>query len=268
MIASFELNVGNAWDSERMLKEIQDGTALSENFATNPEFTTPVLAAALGDFASDDAVVVYPEVTFGNPLKAKNVVRWMLYTPGETVPQVYYGFDELHFLYDKSCGRYQFPRCHTSMHIIAIAHVPLDLYLHSGDNQDRTGVAYCVRKSKRLVSSELLNDGILIDGKEHVEIAEIFKSVKTFISYDLYTAYSKFASIAGCDSIIVPLIGSTREELFPDPEQLNGIAYGYDDLANARASRSKLVSKFKEIEQRNLLAATNFVDEVAKFFGE
>jgi len=266
MIPSFELNVGNAHTAKTMLAQMIGAISRVENFKVNPSFLSPVLKPKFEDFASDDTVVVYPEVTFGNPLKAKNVVRWILYTPGELVPAVYYGFDELHFLFQEAFGRYEFPRCYTSKRPLTITSFPTELYFQELDSHERSGVAYCIRKSPREATPDLLLNGIRIDGKEHVEIAKIFKRVKTFISYDLYTAYSRFASIAGCDSIIMPLPNTKREDLFPDGDRLDGVAYGFDDLERSRSTRQRLLRKFVESEQQNMSTARAFAEEVHNFF--
>lgn len=42
---------------------------------TNPDFTTP--QANYSDLRLD-SIVIYPEVTLGNPLGARNVERWLL----------------------------------------------------------------------------------------------------------------------------------------------------------------------------------------------
>jgi hypothetical protein len=266
MIPSYELNVGNAMSAKVMLTRMMNFVSRPGNFKVNPAFLTPVIAPKFEDFAPDDAVVIYPEVVFGNPLKAKNVVRWLLYTPGETVASVYYGFDELHFLFLDVFGKYKFPRCHTSKHPLFITHWPIETYLQLEDVEERSGVAYCLRKSKRSPSAELLSDGILIDGKAHDEIAKIFKRIKTFISYDPYTAYLPFAVMAGCDSVIAPLPNVDVGALYPELGMLDGIAYGLDDLERARATRLRLIARYENFEVSNLVNTRNFIDEVDMFF--
>ena len=51
-------------------------------FKKSKRFSTPTLNNFPGKFALDELVVIYPEIVFGNPLGAKNVVRWLLHNPG------------------------------------------------------------------------------------------------------------------------------------------------------------------------------------------
>ena len=46
-----------------------------------------------------DAIVIYPEITFGNPLRAKNVVRWLLNKPGRMDGPIEFGNKDLIFYY-------------------------------------------------------------------------------------------------------------------------------------------------------------------------
>ena len=68
-----------------------------KTFKTNPAFNTPILNAK-GTVFDDDWIIIYPEIVVGNPLQAKNVVRWLLYKPGVLEhKKIYFGQNELYF---------------------------------------------------------------------------------------------------------------------------------------------------------------------------
>ena len=58
-------------------------------FDTSPSLNTPLAHKRM--FNAPDTVVVYPEIVPGNPMGAQNVVRWLLYKPGDQHP---YSFTE------------------------------------------------------------------------------------------------------------------------------------------------------------------------------
>ena len=68
---------------------------LAEKIETPPGWKTPFHDAPIGD-----SIVIYPEVVFGNPFKAKNVVRWALNNPGLISGDTTYPDDEMVFVYD------------------------------------------------------------------------------------------------------------------------------------------------------------------------
>ena len=105
-----------------------------------------------------------------------------------------------------------------------------------------------------------------IDGKKHEEIAHIFKSVKTFISYDPYSTYSVFAALCDCDSIVVPDENITEEQWMPQPERRYGIAYGFENLEKSRLTRHLVVNRYLESEKLYKKNVAEFIEESNNFF--
>lgn len=223
---------------------------------TGPGLDTPV--ARRSDLTRN-SIIVYPELLHGNPLGAKNVVRWLLYKPG-LAHSYDFGPDEMFFRVDKI------------MDLPDLTGGAPDLYLwkinpaYRNENRpDRKGVCYLVRKGKdkpRIPETEEPG-AICVDGMSHAEMNEVFNRCDIFYSYDEATMYSQFAAIAGCTSVVVPGLYPSREAWAADhPNGRYGIAYGTDpaELAHARDTRHQLIENMQNREAEGVDTVRRFVD--------
>ena len=237
-------------------------------FRCNPAFDTPVVDE--GFFNKKDPfghkVVVYAEVVNGNPLRAKHVVRWLLHNPGFHNGEVHYGIGELHFRFSHETIPAIISGLFVSDLYLTILHIPWEYYNMNDIPAERDCVAYSLRKGAHKSLVHDVEGSILIDGRPHAEVAAIFKRSRLFISYDSRSAYSQFASLCGCDSVIVPDEGVSEEEFFKSPESRYGVSYGFEGLEAARSTRSLLYQQLQRLESDNLNKADAFLEEVQKFF--
>lgn len=206
-----------------------------KSYKTNPAFNTPVLSQVPHDIQSDNWIVVYPEVVNGNPLRAKNVVRWFLHQPGFHSGTVMYCKNEFHVKYNSAICDFIFPGCTLSDEELKIVHYPLEHYNQDQVAGSREGSAYCLRKGKGKEMVHDIGNSTLIDGLTHQEIGSIFKKVQYFVSYDTLTAYSRFAVLCGCESIVIPDPGVLKEEWYPNESDRWGISYGFSDVEREAA---------------------------------
>ena len=230
-------------------------------------FNTPVIKS-LKDIDFDEYIVVYPEIVFGNPLGAKNIVRWFLHQPGHRTGKIYYGKGELYFKFNSAIDDFYFPGSKTSDNELKIIHYPLDIYYEPSVSSVRKGTAYCIRKGRNKKILHDLNGSINIDGKSHEEIANIFRKVELFISYDVYTAYSVFAVLCGSMSVVVPDENMTIDDWYPNLSDRNGIAYGFsvEEINRAKKTRSKVKDYVINEEKQSKYNAQKFVFESQLFF--
>jgi len=234
-----------------------------KGFKLNPYFNTKLLNKKDIIF-NDEWIVIYPEIAFGNPANAKNVVRWLLYNPGVHTKKIFFGENELCFKYNSAFSSYLTTMEHSKE--LKVIHYPLEHYNLDNASKGRTGTAYCLRKGRNKPIQHDLDNSILIDGKSHVEIAAIFKQVKTFISYDTYTAYSFFAVLCGCNSIVIPDEGLTEEQWYPNPEDRYGLSYGFDGVEQARRTAHLVKQHVIEEEAKSKENVENFIDVAESFF--
>ncbi len=261
---SFELNQLNALQTVALFIR-RSARSLVFGFKTNPHFNAPVLnLSAVIDW--NEWVVVYPEIVFGNPLGAVNVVRWLLHNPGFHTGKIYYGSGELYFKFNGAIKPFCFPGSVVAQNELKVIHYPLEYYNMIGVASERYGIAYTLRKGAGKRMQHDVADSILIDGKPHAEVARIFKSVKTFISYDTYTAYSIFAVLCGCDSVVIPDEGIDEEVWYPNPEDRYGIAYGLENIIQARMTSNLVFARVINEEGKSIKNVMGFIDEVENYF--
>lgn len=252
-------------DIKNVIIWLKKGSFLKSRFKINPLWETPVkLKSEINDF--NDAVVIYPEVTHGNPLNAENVVRWFLHQPGYFTKTVCIGVNELHFKFNSAIKDFVHCLSYLSNQELKVIYYPLELYNMDGAEND-TGCCHLVRKGKNKDKCHP-EDSIAIDGLSHQEISEIFKKSKRFICYDDYTAYSIFAVLCGCESIVVPGDGVTKEQWYPRPEDRYGIAYGFseEELSSAKETRHKVLEHILNEHQKSVDNVIKFIEETKLHF--
>ena len=232
-------------------------------YPLSPDLDTPV--AKRSDLTAS-SIVVYAEVARGNPLKARNVVRWLLYKPGLLHPYEF-GPDDMFF------------RAGEMSDLPEITGGAPDLFLwkinrtyHNEHREDRKEVCYLLKKGRhkpRIPETEVPG-AIRIDGMSHAEINEIFNRCHTFYSYDEATMYSQYAAICGCTSVVIPGLYGSREEWVKNHELARyGVAYGLDDISHAVATRDKVLGLLQAEEAKGQATVERFVNLTkARFWAE
>jgi hypothetical protein len=225
-------------------------------FSQGP-FANPV--AGLRDLR--DAIVVYPEVVAGNPLRAKKVARWLLHRPGFHTGKVDFGRDDLFFAYHEHFNP-DSDRTSARLTVTWVNPVYRDL-----GGTERSGSCYLLRKGK---DRPLVHDpasSVLIDDLSHEEKAEIFSRTTTLYSYDPYTLYNVYAAVCGCIPVVVPPPGLTKEEWLPKLEDRYGLAFGPDDVPWAMATRDKMLDRIGRAREEEEQMLQNFISECRRRFG-
>jgi len=224
----------------------------------NPELDTPI--ATRQDLAGNP-VVVYPEVTFGNPLKVNKIARWLLYQPGLKDPyrftenEVFFCAGEMSDLPKITGGATELTMWKRN-----------PVYRNTGQT-DRKGACYLVRKGHEKARVPETENATCIDTMSHQEIADTFNRCEIFYSYDEASFYSQYAALCGCLSVVIPGRFKSREE-WVSQHNLGcyGVAYGIDDIAHARSTMGRVEGLLAEKELSSFKTVEHFVDVTKKRF--
>ncbi|WAV88722.1 hypothetical protein NB647_07485 [Oxalobacter aliiformigenes] len=217
-----------------------------KSFFNHQKYKSPYKLDVASPKELKNAIVIYPEITDGNPLEAKKVVRWLLYTPGAFTGKINYGNNELFFYYN-----HQFVNKNFKFKVsgqLTVTENMRDIYKQV-NFAPRKGTCYMVRKGNKRNLNYHPKDALQVDGYSHRELADIFNKYEYFISYDLHTMYSNYAAMCGCKSIVVPESGKSPQEILNEQNYRPGVAYGREDISRALATRHLL---FENDEQREI----------------
>ncbi len=145
-------------------------------------------------FASNDDIVVYPEIISGNPLGGKTVARWVLNYPGLLGGQKEYDEREIIFTWDKKY--YDAP----------VLAVPVIEDFFKNDGLPRKDGCFWVGKGgniPRIPETEGLIEITYEWPKTREALAILLNSVKTFYTYDNNTMLISEAKACGCKVVVI-----------------------------------------------------------------
>ena len=160
------------------------------------------------DEVENNTIVIYPEIISGNPLNAKNVVRWILLELGIEMPLDHYkkwNTSDLIYHWEKIDKQLTCPFFNN--------------IFKNNNLQNRTKTCFLVKKG-HLIHKNLYqihpSNSICIDNLSLEEINLIFNECKYFYSYDPNTAYIIYAAVCGCIPIICEIEGVSEENYFKE----------------------------------------------------
>lgn len=150
----------------------------------------------------DNTVVIYPEIISGNPLRAENVIRYILNHPAKLGGDKTYDSKEMLVAYGEQFGVY------SNGELLNIPVVE-DCFKYNNESKDITN-CYWVGKGKNTAYNF---EGNTIEitrsyPETREKLADILKRTKNFYSYDDLTMLLLEATMAGCN---VKIIGKDNQ---------------------------------------------------------
>ncbi len=207
-------------------------------------------------FISEDTIVVYPEIIFGNPLKAKYVVRWFLFHYRHKGKPHAYGKNDFFICYREI---FNDPDLNPKGHTVCLGHFDSDLYCQI-NYKERSGCCYIVRKGKSRPDLPETWDGEVIDDYSEEEKVAVLNSVRYCYLYDTQSFYGQVAAACGAIPVVIPEPGKNRGDYLGTDEVCYGVAYGISksEIEYALSTREKCLESLKAIN--------SWADDQAKLF--
>lgn len=215
-------------------------------------------------FSKKNTIVLYPELFYGNPLKATHVVRWFLFHyPHANKPNAFNKNDLF------ICFREIFnsDQLNPSKKKVQLNYFDHELY-RQYNIEPRHGSCYIIRKGKNRIDLPASFDGPIIDDMTEEDKVNTFNKCEFCYSYDTQTFYSSIAALCGCKSIVVLEPGKTKKDYIgPDDSDSYGVAYGtsLDELHRAEATRNLLIDSL-DFSKKNKENTSLFIKYIKEHF--
>jgi hypothetical protein len=242
----------------KMLRE-QGHEVTGVGTARSPHFNVVLFQDAHKIAQRDDVWTIYPEVISGNPLNAKNVVRWVMYYSGVQGGDKEYDDSEVVMTYHDTFVQ---GTKYEGAPILHIRDSQANVFQDLGMQRTIDGIlikkghaTFEQRKQKYVMpyAEQLLNVVVVDDELQRIadmqQLNLLYNRMRYFISFDCETYHSVMAAMAGCTSIIVPQDGVTKDQIIEDFKY--GIAYGFNDIPQAEQTRHLVHDYARRMEDDN-----------------
>lgn len=205
-------------------------------------------------------IVIYPEGIVGNPLQAKNVVRWVLYIPGGhgDDPSVYDSSEHV-FLYIKEFG---YNTIYENNPILFTFIPKTDIFYDK--KLERSGDCFIRRKGNKINTEFMPGYYLDYDMAKNSRVIDdfllyVFNKYERVISYDVHTYHSVIAAMCGCTSIVLRDPSLSPERFYNGLTQY-GIAYGFEDEAHAKETKHLVKQHINDIYKNSLKTVNSFLE--------
>jgi hypothetical protein len=214
-----------------------------------------------GDFVETNSkdIVIYPEIISGNPLMAKNVVRWVLNKVGVIGgnKDTWSEKDKV-FYYSK-----QFCEDKNKCNILFCFDSRIDYFYSEKTVKDIDNVVLFYKgRNYSIDTNRHPKNSIILDMYVHSMpmVKDILSRAKNFFTYDTDTYYSVVAMLCGCNSFVIKRDGLDADNFFDERELLRyGVSY---DGKKTDIDRAGLISYLTSFEERSLDSVKNFLNSI------
>lgn len=204
----------------------------------------------------EETMVIYPEIVSGNPFNAKYVTRWLLNTPGKIGGDGKYDNNDLIYKYYDYFVAPDESKVNGELRTFTLK---LDKFYNRG--LERNGECYIIKKGRNKIQNMHSLNSVNIDNYVNDDyLSDIFNKTETFVSYDSMTFHIQQAALCGCIPVIIPDEGVTREEFMKKaPVNKVGVAYGFDDIENAKSTLHLVHSHLEEMEKESIELVNEYI---------
>jgi len=261
-ISTFLYNSGGIVAMHKLCHDLNSIGEIS--FITSPITHKSLNAPYVKDrkFSKKDVVVIYPEITYGNPLKSNHVIRWALNTPGQCAGvkenTFYDGLSPSDLIF-KYSDYFHLKDIVKSEGLLTTTFVDPD-YFYPFDGT-RKGSAFFIKKggaSKTIHPTDSIN----LSSSEHnwKYMGDVLRSVEYFYCYDNACFWVVLAAICGCIPIVIPDSNMTAEEWYSKfPHKKCGVAYGEENIEHAKNTKHLVHQNLLEYYSKQLNTVKNLI---------
>ena len=216
--------------------------------------------------SKNDTIVIYPDVVHGNPLKAKHVMRYLMYHYKFADDASAHGKDDLFVAFREI---FNSPELNPNGYICHINFFDSELYRQFNFGA-RKGNCYVVRKGATRGDLPKTFDGPVLDDLPESEKVKVLNERKFCYFYDLQTFYSAIAVVCGCIPIMIPEPGKSESD-YRRPGEMHayGLAWSAaeEQIRYAAETRDKCLAQL-DYTRSNRISCEGLVEILEKRFGK
>jgi hypothetical protein len=193
-------------------------------------------------------IAIYPETVSGNPLNARNVIRWVLNRPGLLGGDEVYHDTELVFSYSDVFSPY------INNTIVGKLHMPtIDdslFYCDDADLSKRSLECYYVGKSnwKDGFVDPFQAFEINRQAPNKKELGKLFRSAKALYCFDNSTILIYEALLCGCPVVVIPDGTHSKEDFIALELGADDIAWGLDEFTGTAVDIARLKTRYNVVQ--------------------